>query len=131
MIDTLVASTGNPNDATIDEIVRDAMACANSGISNAGNIVKAGAHMYNAVGQMFNPQSQPQQFQGYPQMNYIPQQGMPMQYPYAETGFGTNMSFVMNMNPTSQWSLGYPGFADPDYGMIPQNSGNGFFGGRL
>ena len=47
-------ASANPSDASIDYIMRDAMACANAGITGIGNIAKAGVGLYNAMGNMFS-----------------------------------------------------------------------------
>jgi hypothetical protein len=51
------------------------------------------------------------------------------QYAYAEGGMGYGTTPYLNtMNP--QMMMGYPGFADPDYGS-GMSMGYGGFGGKL
>lgn len=130
-MDLGLMSTANPSNATIDDILRDARMCADAGIMGIGNIAKAGVNMYNTVGNAFvNPtgmfnQPNPYQYQNTMGMGYAPPQA---QYAYAETGMGYNsMSYINPM--TSQMPMGYPGFADPDYGMGVGVGFNGFGGG--
>lgn len=128
----LMSASTNPSGATIDDIMRDAMACANAGITGIGGIAKAGVNMFNTVGNMFsNPSGMMGQQGGYP---YSANMGMPQQIPqatyaYAENGMGYGTTPYLNtMSP--QWAMGYPGFADPDYGS-GVSMGFGGFGGSL
>lgn len=126
----LMSASANPSGATIDEIMRDAMACANAGITGIGDIAKAGVNMYNAMGNIFNNPMGQQNMNPYSaNMGMSPQ--IPVaQYAYAENGMGYGTTAYLNtMNP-SQMVMGYPGFADPDYG-IGSSMGFGGFGGRL
>ena len=125
----LMAASGNPSEATIDDIMRDAYACANAGITGVGNMVKTGINMYNTMGNIFSGQAQ-QNTNPYSANMGMYQQTVPTaQYAYAESGMGYGTTPYLNtMNP--QMTLGYPGFADPDYGM-GSSMGFGGFGGRL
>lgn len=126
----LMSATVNPSEPTIDAIMRDAMACANASISGIGNIAKAGANMYNAVGNMLSPSGMNPQA-----MNpYSANMGMTPQANYAYAEYGNNMGYAnaQYLNPmTSQMPMGYPGFADPDYGAMIPTTGYSGFGGRL
>ena len=125
----MVSATGNPSAATIDEIMRDAMMCANAGINGIGGIAKAGVNMYNAMGNIFSG-NMGQQANPYSANMGMYQQTVPMaQYAYAEGGMGCGTTPYLNtMNP--QMMMGYPGFADPDYGS-GMSMGYPGFGGKL
>lgn len=125
----MVSATGNPSAATIDEIMRDAMMCANAGITGIGGIAKAGVNMYNAMGNLFSG-NMGQQANPYSANMGMYQQTVPMaQYAYAEGGMGYGTTPYLNtMNP--QMMMGYPGFADPDYGS-GMSMGYPGFGGKL
>lgn len=119
-------ASANPSDASIDYIMRDAMACANAGITGIGNIAKAGVGLYNAMGNMFsNPMGMMGQQNTNPysaNMGVVPQ----AHYAYAEGVPGyVNTAYLNPM--TSQMPMGYPGFADSDYGVCVGYNG---FGGR-
>ena len=124
----MVSATGNPSAATIDEIMRDAMMCANAGINGIGGIAKAGVNMYNAMGNLFSGNL------GQQANPYSANMGMMPQANYAYAEYGNNMGYANTqyLNPmTSQIPMGYPGFADPDYGAMVPTTGYGGFGGRL
>jgi hypothetical protein len=128
----LMTASANPTGATMDDIIRDAAACANAGVVGVGNIAKAGLNMYNTVNNAF---ANPSAFFGQAGMNpYSANAGMvspvpQAQYAYAEIGMNYGgMSYINPM--TSQMPMGYPGFADPDYG-VGSSMGFGGFGGNL
>jgi hypothetical protein len=127
----LMTASANPSGATMDDIIRDAAACANAGVVGIGNIAKAGLNMYNTIGNAF---ANPSSLMGQPTMNpYSANMGFQAipqaQYAYAETGM--NYGSMSYLNPmASQMPMGYPGFADPDYG-VGSSMGFGGFGGSL
>lgn len=125
----MVSATGNPSTATIDDIMRDAMLCANAGINGIGGIAKTAVNTYNTVNGIFSG-NMGQQSNPYSANMGMYQQSMPTaQYAYAEGGMGYGTTPYLNtMNP--QMMMGYPGFADPDYGS-GMSMGFGSFGGRL
>lgn len=128
-MDLGLMASANPTGATMDDIIRDAAACANAGVAGIGNIAKAGLNMYNTIGNAF---ANPSSLMGQPTMNQYSAntgfQAMPQtQYAYAETGMNYgNMSYLNPM--AAQMPMGYPGFADPDYG-VGTSMGFGGFGG--
>ena len=126
MIDLLTAAaTTNPSGPTIDDIRRDAIACANAGINGIADTVQAGANMYNTMNNLFGMGGNPNPT-NMGMYQAIPPQA---QYAYAEGGIGYGASAYLNPM-TQQMPMGYPGFADPDYGM-GSSMGYGGFGGKL
>ena len=123
----LMAASGHPSEATIDDIMRDAYACANAGITGVGNMVKTGINMYNTMGNIFSGQAQ-QNTNPYSANMGMYQAAPQAQYAYAESGVGYGTAYINPM--TSQMPMGYPGFADPDYGM-GSSMGYSGFGGNL
>lgn len=135
MIDLLsaVPATANPSEATVDEIMRDALNCTSAGINAVGNFAKSGLNMYNTMSNMIaNPAGMMNQaynpYSANMGMGQVPQ----AHYAYAENGTGYGgVSYLNPMNP-QQAMGGYPGFANPNYGsMMPQTGFGGFNGGIL
>lgn len=120
------AATTNPSGPTVDDIRRDAIACANAGINGIASAVQAGANMYGTMSNLFSNGLQANSYSA----NMGMYQAVPQaQYAYAENGVGYGTSAYLNPM-TSQMPMGYPGFADPDYGM-GSSMGYGGFGGNL
>ena len=122
----LMSASTNPSGPTIDDIRRDALACANAGINGIADTAQAGVNMFSAMNNLFANGLNANPYQA----NMGMYQPMPQaQYAYAEGGVGYGgYSYLNPMN--QQMPSGYPGFADPEYG-VGSSMGFGGFGGNL
>lgn len=116
----LGTSSVDPRSAvSVDDILRDALANTTNTIYNFGDVAKAGMNAYNAMSNFMNGNPNPTMMNSC----YSGYQNPTPQYAYAETGMNYgNMSYI---NPVQNPTMGYPGFADPTYGMASQP---GYFG---